>query len=252
MLDSILRDGLLDPVSGKHMGEIAEMTAKDLDIGRVEQDEYAKLSYKLAKQSWEEGLYDQEIVKIETKKGIVSQDEEYSKVNHDKIGQLKPAFIKDGTITAANSSKLNDGASAVLLSESKEGAIAEIVGYGEAELAPELFTIAPSTAIPKALSRAFPQDKDNLQLSLQRISRLEVNEAFSVVAIANKKLLKLDSHPNLVYNGRGGAVSLGHPIGSSGCRIIVSLVHALEPGQYGVAAICNGGGGASAVVVKRL
>jgi acetyl-CoA C-acetyltransferase len=249
LCDSILRDGLLDPFTGSHMGHFAEQTAAEYKVGREEQDDYAKRSYSLAKEAWAKGAYNHdEVVPVEG----VKEDEEFSKFKPEKMRQLRPAFDKTkGTITAANSSKLNDGASAMLLSSLADGAIAEIVGYAEAEVEPERFSVAPATAIPLALQRAFPQDA-TWKASLERVSWVEVNEAFSVVALVNKRLLGLPDDGKIVFNGRGGAVSLGHPIGSSGCRILVTLVHALQPGQYGVAAVCNGGGGASAVVIKRL
>lgn len=255
LLDAILRDGLLDPQTGKHMGEIAEMTAQEMNICRQEQDQYALSSYNQARLAWQSGRYDDEIVVVENDDhdDVVNVDEEFTRVNQEKMATLKPAFVRPaGTITAGNASKLNDGASAMLLSDDQRGAIGEILAYGEAELEPNQFCIAPSTAIPVALSRAFPDDHGDMQKSLRRVTRVEINEAFSVVALANHRLLNLSAHPHIHYNGNGGAVSLGHPIGSSGCRIVVSLVHALQRGQVGVAAICNGGGGASALVVRRL
>jgi acetyl-CoA C-acetyltransferase len=245
--DAILRDGLIDPYDDIHMEMCGEETARDYSISRKDQDEYTIQSYKRASEAWKSNLYKAEIVDIQTIKETIYEDEEFKKIDYEKIPKLKPVFMENGTLTAANSSTINDGASAVLLSSDKEGAMAKILGYGEAECPPKLFTIAPTYAIPIALERAFP-DKPWKE-SMDKVSLFEVNEAFAVVALVNMRLLNI---PNEKYNVRGGAVSLGHPIGSSGCRILVTLCHALLPGQIGLAAVCNGGGGASAMVIERL
>jgi len=252
LTDGIIKDGLWDVYNQVHMGVCAENTAEKYQIGRSEQDKFAIESYKRSAEAWKSGVFKKEIipVKIKDRKKeiVISEDEEYKNVNFDKIPVLKPVFKpKDGTVTAANSSTLNDGASAVVLaSEAKVQQLglkplAEIISFADAACAPIDFPIAPSLAIPKALKKA--------GLALKDISLFEINEAFSVVVRANKKILNLD--PSKV-NVAGGAVSLGHPIGSSGCRIVVTLNHLLKSGQYGLASICNGGGAASAIVIKKL
>lgn len=252
--DGILKDGLWDVYNNYAMGNAAELCSKECNISRDEQDEYAILSYKRAIEAHENGDFNNEIIKINVKdrKGNVTevtQDEELGRVNFDKIPSLRPVFDKEGTVTAANASSINDGAAAVLLmSEDKAKElgltpIAKILSHASAAKAPEWFTTAPSDAIPLALNKA-GVSKDDIDL-------YEINEAFSVVALANNQILELD--PNKV-NIHGGAVSLGHPIGCSGARIIVTLVHALKKtgGKLGCAGICNGGGGASAVVLEML
>ncbi len=254
LIDGLVEDGLWDIYNDYHMGSAAELCAAECNISREEQDAYAIESYKRAINAQNNGKFVNEItpVELKNKKGevtIVSDDEEPSTVKFDKISTLKPVFKKDGTVTAANASTLNDGAAAVILM-SKEKAeamgikpIARIVAYADAQQAPEWFTTAPSKAIPLALHRA--------RLTSQEIDYYEINEAFSVVSIANNQALELD--PAKV-NVNGGAVSLGHPLGASGARIVVTLLSVLtqNKGKYGVAGICNGGGGASAIVIENL
>lgn len=252
--DGILRDGLWDVYNDFHMGNAAEICARECNISREQQDEFAITSYKRAIEAHEKGYFDDEIitVKVKDRKGKVTEvevDEELKRVNYDKIPQLKPVFEEDGTVTAANSSSINDGAAAVLMMSEEKAKelglkpLAKILSQSSAAKAPEWFTTAPSDAIPKALKRA---DMDTSDMDL-----FEINEAFSVVSLANNQLLKLD--PEKV-NIHGGAVSIGHPIGCSGARIVVTLLHALKRtgGKYGCAGICNGGGGASALVVEML
>jgi acetyl-CoA C-acetyltransferase len=254
VIDGLVKDGLTDVYHNNHMGNSAELCAKELNISRKEQDDFAIQSYKRSQASWAAGKFNEEIVGVEVpqKKGdpiIVKEDEEYKQVKFDKIPELRPVFQKDGTVTAANASTLNDGAAALVLMNKEKmeklglKPIAKVVAYADAEQAPEWFTTAPSKAIPLALEKA--------GLKLTEIDFFEINEAFSVVSCANNKLLNLD--PEKV-NVNGGAVSLGHPLGASGARIIVTLIHVLKQnnGKYGVAGICNGGGGASAVVIENL
>ncbi|KAK3829055.1 MAG: Thiolase, N-terminal domain-containing protein [Benniella sp.] len=252
LLDGIIKDGLWDVYNQFHMGNCAENTAEKYKITREEQDTYAIESYTRAAKAWKDGVFNNEVVpvSIKEKKGekLIKEDEEYKNVKFDKIPSLKPVFQKEGgTVTAANASTLNDGASAlVLMTRSKADELglkplARILSFADAAVAPIDFPIAPSAAFPKALARA--------NLKVEDIDLFEFNEAFSVVAIANNKLLGLD--PKKV-NIAGGAVGLGHPIGSSGSRILVTLTHLLKPGQKGGAAICNGGGAASAMVIERL
>jgi acetyl-CoA C-acetyltransferase len=254
LVDGITKDGLLDVYSNLPMGNCAELCAKEYAITREEQDDFALESYKKSAEAWKSGLFNNEVISISIpqKKGepnIISEDEEFKNVFIDKVRGLKPAFDKEGTITAANASKLNDGASALIL-VSKEALekykltpLAKIVAYADAAHEPEWFTTAPSKAVDKALLRA--------GLSKSDIDFWEFNEAFSVVGIANTKILGLD--PSKV-NVNGGAVALGHPLGSSGSRIIVTLINVLKQnkGSYGVAAICNGGGGASAIIIENI
>ena len=254
MLDGIIKDGLLDVYNKVPMGNCAELCAKEHNITREDQDAFAIESYKRAAASWEQGKFSDEVVPVSVpqRKGdpkIVNEDEEYKNVFLDKIPNLRPAFDKEGTITAANASTLNDGASALVLA-SEEAVkqhglkpIAKIVSYADAAHEPEWFTTAPSKAVPKAL------DKANLKAS--DIDFWELNQAFSVVGIANTKLLGLD--PSKV-DVNGGAVALGHPLGSSGSRILVTLIHVLKQnnGKLGAAGICNGGGGASAMVIENV
>jgi acetyl-CoA C-acetyltransferase len=254
LTDGLIKDGLWDVYNDYHMGSAAELCATDCQISREAQDEYAINSYKRAQAAQGEGKFAEEItpVQIQDKKGnntIVNRDEEPSLVIFNKIASLKPVFKKDGTVTAANASTLNDGAAALVLM-SKEKAeqmgikpLAKIIAYADAQQAPEWFTTAPSKAIPLALRRA--------NLDLAAIDYFEINEAFSVVALANNHALNLN--PEKV-NVNGGAVALGHPLGASGARIIVTLIHVLQQnkGKYGVAGICNGGGGASAMVIENL
>lgn len=252
--DGILIDGLWDVYNDFHMGNAGEICARECNISREQQDEFAVESYKRAINAHKEGYYDDEIVtmKVTGKKGEVTEvvmDEELSRVNFDKIPHLKPVFDKKGTITAANSSSINDGAAALLLmSEEKARELqltpmARIKSHASAAKAPEWFTTAPSEAIPIALKRAGVQKND--------VDLFEINEAFSVVSLANNQILELN--PEKV-NIHGGAVSMGHPIGCSGARIVVTLLHALKRtnGTIGCAGICNGGGGASALVLEMI
>jgi acetyl-CoA C-acetyltransferase len=251
--DGLIKDGLWDVYNDYHMGSAAELCAAECKISREEQDAFAIESYKRSQAAYEKGLFKNEIVavEIEGRAGVtvVAEDEEYKAVKFDKIPGLKPVFKKDGTVTAANASTLNDGASALVLM-SKEKAdelgikpIAIIKGFADAQQAPEWFTTAPSKAIPRAIAHA--------KISASDVDYYEINEAFSVVSLANNQELKLDSNK---VNVNGGAVSLGHPLGSSGSRIIVTLINVLEQnnGKIGVAGICNGGGGASAIVIEKV
>ena len=252
--DGILKDGLWDVYNNYAMGNAAELCANECNISREEQDEFAISSYKRAIEAHENGDFKSEMIKINVKdrRGNVSEiskDEELDRVNFDKIRSLRPVFDKDGSVTAANASSLNDGAAAVLLMSEEKALelglkpMARIISHSSTAKAPEWFTTAPSDAIPVALKKA--------NLSTTDIDLFEINEAFSVVTLANNQILELD--PNKV-NIHGGAVSLGHPIGCSGARIIVTLVHALNKtgGKFGCAGICNGGGGASALVLEML
>lgn len=254
LVDGLAKDGLTDVYDGKAMGNAAELCARECGISREEQDAFAMESYKRSQQAWEKNSFAEEIVSVEVpqRKGdpvLFSEDEEPFNVKFDKITSLSPAFQKDGTVTAANSSTLNDGAAALVLT-SKEKAeelglqpIAKILSYADAEQAPEWFTTTPSIAVPKAVTRA--------GLKMEDISFWELNEAFSVVGIENSRRLNLD--PAKV-NVHGGAVALGHPLGASGARIIVTLIQVLKQNnaRYGAAGICNGGGGASAMVIENL
>ena len=252
--DGIITDGLWDIYNDFHMGTAGELCAKECSITREQQDEFAIESYNRAIKAHREGYFSDEIVPIKVKGGkgdvtMVNMDEELERVNFDKIPELRPVFEKEGTITAANASSINDGAAAVLLmSEDKAKELGlkplcKILSHASAAKAPEWFTTAPAEAIPNALKRAGIQ-KENIDL-------FEINEAFSVVSLINNQLLELD--PAKV-NIHGGAVSIGHPIGCSGARIVVTLLHALKRtgGAFGCAGICNGGGGASAMVVEKL
>ena len=254
MTDGMLKDGLTDVYNSQHMGNCAELCAKDHKISREEQDEFAIESYRRSAEAWKAGKYDNEVVQVEIpqRKGdpiIMKEDEEYKNVKLDKIPNLRPVFQKDGTVTAANASTINDGASAVvLMSKEKMEALglkplAKIVGYADAAQAPEWFTTSPAKALPKAIEKAGLKHED--------IEYWELNEAFAVVGLANNKLLKLD--PAKV-NVNGGGVSLGHPLGSSGSRIVVTLLNILKQNgaRYGAAGICNGGGGASAMVIENI
>nr|QHI34614.1 acetyl-CoA acetyltransferase [Sanghuangporus baumii] len=250
--DSLEIDGLFDVYHKFAMGNCAENTAEKHGISREAQDSHAIESYKRAAKAWESGAFAAEIapVTIKGKKGdtIVKEDEEYKKVIFEKIPSLTPSFKKNGgTVTPANSSNLNDGASAVILMSAEKAKelgvkpLAKIISYADGALAPIDFPLAPTVALPKALEKA--------NLTINDISLFEINEAFSVVVRAAEKLLGI---PPEKINVNGGTVALGHAIGNSGCRIIVSLVHALKSGQYGAAGICNGGGAASALVIQKL
>ena len=252
LIDGLAKDGLTDVYHNYPMGTAADMCAKECNISREDQDAFAIESYKRSAAAWAAGKFNDEIVPVEIvgRKGDVtlfSEDEEFKSVNFDKIAGLRPAFTKEGTVTAANASTMNDGAAAlVLMSKEKMEAlgltpIAKIRGYADAEQAPEWFTTTPSLALPKAAAKA--------GLTLADLEFVELNEAFSVVGIVNTQKMNLD--PARV-NVNGGAVSLGHPLGCSGARIIVSLIHILKQNnaKIGGAGICNGGGGASAIVVE--
>jgi len=251
LIDGLIKDGLWEVYNNYHMGNAAELCAKEYNITREEQDRYAIQSYKRSAKATDEGKFKDEIAPIEitTRKGtiIVDTDEEYKNVKFDKVPNLRPVFVKDGTVTAANASTINDGASALILM-SKEKAeklgvkpIAKLTGYADAAHEPEWFTTAPVKAIPKAIKKA--------GLTANDIDYYEINEAFSVVALAAIKELKLDEAK---VNVNGGGVSLGHPLGSSGSRITVTLINVLKQNnaKIGVAALCNGGGGASSVVIE--
>lgn len=252
--DGIVKDGLWDVYNEYLMGNAGDLCARECNISREEQDEYAITSYKRAKEATEQGWFKDEIIKMKVKdrKGNVSEvekDEELDKVRFEKIPNLRPVFDKEGTVTAANASSINDGAAAVLVMSADRAQemglkpLAKILSGSSAAKAPEWFTTAPSDAIPLALKKA--------GLTKNDIDLFEINEAFSVVALANNQILELD--PEKV-NIHGGAVSIGHPLGCSGARIIVTLIHALRrtKGKYGCAGICNGGGGASSMVIELL
>lgn len=254
LIDGLVKDGLTNVYDQKHMGLCAEVCAVEYNISRDEQDEFAINSYIRSKKAWESGKFKEEIVPVKVpqrKKDpiIISEDEEYKNVNFDKLKQLSPVFQKEGTVTAANASTLNDGASALVLMSAEKAKelgikpLAKIIGYGDASCDPEKFTIAPSKALPVALKKA--------NLSIEEIDYFEFNEAFSVVGLANAKILNINTEK---VNVNGGAVSLGHPLGNSGSRIIVTLINVLKQNnaKYGAAAICNGGGGASAIVIENL
>ncbi len=254
IIDGLVKDGLWDVYNDYHMGSAAELCAVDCNISREEQDAFAIESYKRAQAAQSDGKFRDEItpVELKDKKGEVTlfaDDEEPNAVKFDKIPSLKPVFKKDGTVTAANASTLNDGAAAlVLMSREKADELgikplARVVSFADAQQAPEWFTTAPSKAIPLALHRA--------GMTSDQVDFFEINEAFSVVSLANNQLLKLD--PAKV-NVNGGAVAMGHPLGTSGARIIVTLLSVLNQnnGKFGAAGICNGGGGASAIVIERL
>lgn len=251
-IDGLAKDGLTDVYDGQAMGMAAELCASTCGISREDQDAFAIESYKRSQAAWEAGKFADEIVPVQIpqRKGdpiVFTKDEEPFTVKFDKIPSLNPAFKKDGTVTAANASTMNDGAAAlVLMSKEKSEAlglkpIAKIIGYADAEQAPEWFTTTPSLAVPKAVAKA--------GLKMEDIVYWELNEAFSVVGIENTKRMQLD--PAKV-NAYGGAVSLGHPLGCSGARIIVTLINVLRQNnaKYGAAGICNGGGGASAMVIE--
>ncbi|MGN6646814.1 MAG: thiolase family protein [Cytophaga sp.] len=254
LTDGIIKDGLWDVYHDCHMGNAAENTAKELNISREQQDVYAIESYKRSANAWEKGLFKNEIapVSVTGKPGqttIVDTDEEFSKVNFDKIPQLKPVFDKTGTVTAANASSINDGAAAVLLmteeavAKYKVKPLARIVSYADAAQAPLWFTTAPVLSVNKALEKA--------NLRIEDIDYFELNEAFAVVCLALNQKLGIDPAKANVW---GGAVSLGHPIGASGARIVVTLLNILKTnkGRYGAAGICNGGGGSSAIIIENL
>jgi acetyl-CoA C-acetyltransferase len=252
--DGLVKDGLWDVYNDYHMGNAAELCATECKISREDQDAYAIESYKRAEKAFGSDAFKNEIIPVEVpQRGkdpvVVSEDEDYTKVKFDKIPSLRPVFKKDGTVTAANASSINDGASCVVLMSAEKAnelgikPLASIVSFADAQQAPEWFTTSPSKALPKAISKA--------GLTPEQIDFYEINEAFSVVAIANNRELNLDTAK---VNVNGGAVSIGHPLGSSGSRIIVTLLNVLKQnnGTYGAAGICNGGGGASAMVIKNM
>lgn len=253
LLDGMQKDGLVDAYDQNAMGVCGDACATEYGFSREDQDAYAIQSYQRSAEAWKNGKFNNEVVPVEVpqRRGepiLVNEDEEYKNVKLDKIPSLRPAFTKEGTVTAANASTINDGAAAVvLMSEEKASELglkplATIIGYADAAQEPEWFTTAPAKALPKALDRA--------GVSLDEIDYFEFNEAFSVVGLANMKLLGLDDS---IVNVNGGAVSLGHPLGCSGARITITLLNILEQNNatLGAAAICNGGGGASAIVLKR-
>lgn len=253
-IDGLAYDGLRDVYNEYMMGTAADLTAKKFDISREEQDNFAINSYKQSAKSWTSGKFNDEVipVPIPQRKGdpiMMTEDEEYKNVNFDKIPNLRPVFEKDGSVTAANASTINDGAACVILVSEKKlkelglEPMSEVLSFADAAHQPELFTTAPSVALPIALERA--------GCSINDVDAFELNEAFSVVGLVNNKLLNLDASK---VNINGGAVSMGHPLGASGARIVVTLLHVLKQnsGSLGAAAICNGGGGASAMVIKNI
>ena len=254
LIDGLVKDGLTDVYNKVHMGNCAEICAKDMNFTREQQDEFAIESYNRSAKSWEDGKFADEIVPVVVpqRRGediVVTEDEEYKNVRLDKIPTLRAVFDKEGTITAANASTLNDGASALLLMSAEKAKelgltpLAKITGYADAAQDAEWFTTAPAKALPIALNKA--------NTSITDVDYFELNEAFSVVGLANIEILNLSSDK---VNVNGGAVSLGHPLGSSGSRIIVTLINVLKQNnaKIGAAAICNGGGGASAIVIENI
>ena len=253
MIDGMQKDGLVDAYDQNAMGTCADLCATEHHFSREDQDAFAIKSYERSAEAWKDGKFDNEIVPVEVpqRKGdpvIFKEDEEYKNVQMDKISSLRPAFSKDGTVTAANASTINDGAAAVILMSREKAnelglkVLAVIKGFADAAQEPKWFTTAPSIALPKALDKAGINQDD--------VDFFEFNEAFAVVGLANMKLLGLtDKNTNV----NGGAVSLGHPLGCSGARIVITLMNVLEQNnaKTGAAAICNGGGGASAIVIQR-
>lgn len=254
LIDGMQKDGLMDAYDNQAMGVYADLCATEYKISREEQDNYAIESYNRSAKAWETGKFDNEIVPVTVpqRRGeavVIAKDEEFTNVKLDKIPSLNPVFTKDGTVTAANASTINDGAAALILMSEEKAAqlnlkpLAYIKSYADAAQEPKWFTTSPAKALPKALDKA--------GITLNDVDFFEFNEAFSVVGLANTKILGLDSKK---VNVNGGAVSLGHPLGCSGARIIVSLLNILEQNnaKIGAAAICNGGGGASAIVIERI
>ncbi|MBK6944954.1 MAG: acetyl-CoA C-acyltransferase [Flavobacteriales bacterium] len=253
LIDGISKDGLMNVYDQQAMGVCADLCATENKISREEQDAFAIESYTRSANAWKAGKFSDEVVPVtvKTRKGdvVVSEDEEFKNVNFDKLKTLKGVFTKDGTVTAGNASTINDGAAALVLMSADKAKelgltpLAKVVGYADAEQAPEWFTTTPAKAVPIAVEKA--------GLKMSDIQYVELNEAFSVVGIANTKMLNLD--PSKV-NVNGGAVSLGHPLGCSGARIVVTLLNVLKQNKakYGAAGICNGGGGASAIVIELL
>ena len=253
-LDGLVKDGLTDVYNKKHMGLCAETCAKEMSFSREEQDDFAITSYERSAIAWKDNKFSNEVIDVEVpqRRGdslIINEDEEFKKVKIDKIPNLRPVFDKEGTITAANASTLNDGASALIIMSLEKAnelnlkPLAKIISYADFAHDPEWFTTAPSDAITKALEKA--------KIDKSEVDFFELNEAFSVVGLANLKLLDIN---NDIVNVNGGAVSLGHPLGSSGSRIVVTLINVLKQNkaETGVAGICNGGGGASAIVIKKM
>jgi len=252
LVDGLVADGLTDVYNKVHMGVCAEKCATEMNFTREEQDAFAIESYNRSAAAWQSGKFTNEVVPVEVpqRRGgtlVIAEDEEYKNVSIEKIPSLRPVFDKEGTVTAANASTLNDGASALVLMSKEKAAelnltsLAKIVSYADAAHEPEWFTTAPAKALPIALGKA--------GLSISDVDYFELNEAFSVVGLANIKILDLDASK---VNVNGGAVSIGHPLGSSGSRIIVTLINVLKQngGKVGAAGICNGGGGASAMVIE--
>ena len=253
--DGMISDGLWDPYNDVHMGKCAETCAGKNSIAREAQDQYAIESYARTQKAWKEGAFNDEIapVTVPGKKGdtVITEDEGYNRLKLEKVPTLKPAFVKDGTVTAANSSSFNDGASALILGNrdlartygDNSRVLAKVVSYADAALDPVDFPIAPASAVPIALQRAGLQISD--------IAHWEINEAFAAVVVANARMLGLEDKMDIV-NPLGGAIPLGHAIGSSGSRILTTMLHRLKDGEFGCAAICNGGGAATAMVVQRV
>ena len=254
LIDGILKDGLLNVYDQNVMGVLADKCASKYNFSREAQDEFALDSYQRSSKAWDNGKFDEEVVPIEIKdrRGnitVIDKDEEFKNINPEKVSKLRPAFTKDGTVTAANASTLNDGAAALVLMSAKKAkelgitSLAKLLSHCDYSHEPEWFTTAPAKAVPKAIKSA--------GLNIKEIDFFELNEAFSVVGLVNTKLLEID--PNRT-NVNGGAVSLGHPLGCSGARIVVTLLNVLDQnkGKFGAAGVCNGGGGASALVIEKL
>ncbi len=253
LIDGMQKDGLVDAYDQNAMGTCADACASKYNFTREDQDKFAIQSYKRSAKAWESGKFKEEVVPVEVpqRRGepvIINEDEEFKNVKFDKIPSLRPAFTKDGTVTAANSSTINDGAGAVLLMSEKKAKelginpIATVLSYADAAHEPNWFTTAPAKALPKAINK--------INLTIDQIDFFELNEAFSIVGLANIKLLNLSDKK---VNINGGAVSLGHPLGCSGVRILITLINVLKQnnGKIGAAAICNGGGGASAMIIEN-
>ena len=254
LIDGIIKDGLMNVYDQNVMGVLADKCASTYDFSREAQDKFALESYQRSSKAWDNGKFDKEVVPIEIKdrRGnitVVDKDEEFKNINPEKVSKLRPAFTKDGTVTAANASTLNDGAAALVLMSAKKAKelgitpLAKLLSHSDYSHEPEWFTTAPAKAVPKAIKSA--------GLNIEKIDFFELNEAFSVVGLVNMKLLEIE--PNKT-NVNGGAVSLGHPLGCSGARIVVTLLNVLDQnkGKYGAAGVCNGGGGASALVIEKL
>ena len=254
LIDGLVKDGLTDVYNKVHMGVCAEKCADEMNFSREDQDEFALLSYDRSAAAWSAGKFNDEVIPVEVpqRRGdalIVSEDEEYKNINKEKFLKLRTVFKKDGTVTAGNASTINDGASALILMSSDKALelgvipLAKINSFADAAQEPEWFTTAPAKAVPIAVA--------NAGLEISDVDYWELNEAFSVVGLANIKKLGLDAEK---VNVNGGAVSLGHPLGNSGSRIVVTLINVLKQnnGKYGGAGICNGGGGASAIVIENL